>query len=64
VPQEDLFRRVRGLWELMSPDRREQYWKHGRSLVAGQWKEEARSELPDADVPPVRPRAHQGRRAG
>src|ERR1700738_2773745 len=46
VPQEDLFRRVRGLWELMSPDRRDEYWKHGKSLVAEQWKEERRGEGP------------------
>ena len=40
VPQEDLFRRIKGLWEDMSPERREQYWKFGRSLLTGQWQEE------------------------
>jgi transcriptional regulator with XRE-family HTH domain len=53
VPQEDLFRRVRGLWELMSAERRETYWKYGRSLVADQWKEETRGELSPVEKPPV-----------
>ena len=53
VPQEDLFRRVKGLWEDMSPERREQYWKFGRSLLSGQWKEERDLEV----VPPPRPKA-------
>ena len=42
VPQEELFRRVRGLWELLSPERREVYWKQGKALVAEQWKAELR----------------------
>ena len=45
VPQEDLFRRVRGLWELLSPDRRDAYWKQGKVLVAEQWKAEKRGDL-------------------
>lgn len=53
VPQEDLFRRVKGLWEDMSPERREQYWKFGRSLLSSQWKEERDLEV----VPPPRAKA-------
>ena len=47
VPDEDVFRRVRGLWELMSPERRDKYWKQGKALVAEQWKRKraARSRL-------------------
>jgi transcriptional regulator with XRE-family HTH domain len=48
VPQEDMFRRVRGLWELMSPDRRDVYLKQGKTLVAEQWKAEARGGIGDA----------------
>jgi transcriptional regulator with XRE-family HTH domain len=60
VPQEDVFRRVKGLWEDMSPERREQYWKFGRSLLAGQWKEEQdvegmRRPQPKAAKSQVRP---------
>ena len=51
--QEDVFRRVRGLWELMSPERREAYWKHGKALVAAQWKGETRGEFPGAAEPPA-----------
>src|SRR6202140_942104 len=51
VPEEDLFRRVRGLWELMSPERRDKYWKQGKSLVAQQWKEETRGEVSPASEP-------------
>ncbi|MGH9159036.1 MAG: helix-turn-helix transcriptional regulator [Vicinamibacteraceae bacterium] len=62
VPQEDVFRRVRGLWELMSTERREMYWKYGRSLVTDQWKEETRGETSRAEEPPVRAvRRHRGR---
>ena len=64
VPQEDVFRRVRGLWELMSPDRRDAYWKQGKALVAAQWKEETRGEFPRAAEPPVKPRRRSGGRAG
>ena len=53
VPQEELFRRVKVLCEDMSPERREQYWKFGRSLLSGQWKEERDLEV----VPPPRPKA-------
>jgi transcriptional regulator with XRE-family HTH domain len=56
VPQEDLFRRVRGLWELMSPERRDKYWKQGKSLVAQQWKEETRAEASPASEPAAKPR--------
>lgn len=42
VSQEDLFRRVRGLWELMSPELRDEYLKHGKKLVAEEWKAEQR----------------------
>ena len=45
VPQEDLFRRIKGLWEDMSPEGREQYWKYGRSLLATQWKAERDLEM-------------------
>lgn len=48
VPQEDMFRRVRGLWELMTSDRRDLYLKQGKALVAEQWKAEARGEAVDA----------------
>jgi hypothetical protein len=61
VPQEDLFRRVRGLWELMSPDRRDEYWKHGKSLVAEQWKEEKRGEVPPSSEPAVKSRQRRRR---
>ena len=64
VPQEDVFRRVRGLWELMSPERRDAYWKQGKALVAAQWKEETRGEFPRAAEPPVKPRRRSGGRAG
>lgn len=50
VPQEDMFRRVRGLWELMSPDRREAYLKHGKALVSGQWRAESRGEVASSAV--------------
>ena len=63
VPQEDVFRRVRGLWELMSPERRDAFWKQGRALVAAQWKEETRGEFPRAAEPPVKPRRRSGGRA-
>ena len=56
VPEEDLFRRVRGLWELMSPERRDTYWKQGKSLVAQQWKEETRGEVSPASEPAAKPR--------
>lgn len=42
VSQEDLFRRVRGLWELMSPELRDEYLKHGKKLVADEWRAEQR----------------------
>jgi transcriptional regulator with XRE-family HTH domain len=59
VAQEDLFRRVRGLWELLSPDRREVYWKHGKALVTEQWKEESLGDYPRPaeSSSKVRPRA-------
>jgi transcriptional regulator with XRE-family HTH domain len=59
VPQEELFRRVRGLWELLSPDRREVYVKQGKTLVAEQWKAELRGEFPRPaeSAAKVRPRA-------
>lgn len=50
VPQEDLFRRVRGLWELMTSDRRDLYLKQGKALVAEQWKAEARGEATESPV--------------
>ena len=56
VPQEDMFRRVRGLWELLSPERRDTYLKQGKALVAAQWKEETRGEFPRAAEPSVKPR--------
>jgi transcriptional regulator with XRE-family HTH domain len=62
VPQEDVFRRVRGLWELMSPERREAYWKQGKALVAAQWKEETRGEFPRAAEPTAKPRRRSGSR--
>jgi hypothetical protein len=60
VPQEDVFRRVRGLWELMSADRREKYWKQGKALVAEQWKEETRGEVPRSSA--GKPRQRSGGR--
>jgi transcriptional regulator with XRE-family HTH domain len=63
VPQEDVFRRVRGLWELMSPERRDAYWKQGKALVAAQWKEETRGEFPRAVEPPAKPRRRSRRRS-
>ena len=63
VPQEDIFRRVRGLWELMSPERRDTYWKQGKALVAAQWKEERRGEFPRAAQAPPKPRRRSGGRA-
>jgi hypothetical protein len=62
VPQEDVFRRVRGLWELMSPERRDLYLKQGKALVAAQWKEETRGEFPRAAEPPAKPRRRSGGR--
>jgi len=62
VPDEDVFRRVRGLWELMSPERRDKYWKQGKALVAEQWKEETRGEVSPSSEPAVKPR--QRGRAG
>jgi hypothetical protein len=62
VPDEDVFRRVRGLWELLSPERRHQYWKHGKALVAEQWKEETRGEAAPSSVPAAK--ARQRGRAG
>ena len=50
VPQEDLFRRVRGLWELLSPDRRDVFWKQGKTLETEQWKAETRGEIGRAHV--------------
>jgi hypothetical protein len=64
VPQEDVFRRVRGLWELMSPERRDAYLKQGKALVAAQWKEETRGEFPRAAEPPAKPRRRSGQRPG
>lgn len=60
VPQEDVFRRVRGLWELMTPERRDIYWKQGKALVAAQWKEETRGEFPRA----AEPQAKTSRKSG
>jgi transcriptional regulator with XRE-family HTH domain len=62
VPQEEVFRRVRGLWELMSPDRRDKYWKQGKSLVAEQWKEETRGKSPRSSEPATKPRQRSGGR--
>lgn len=62
VPQEDVFRRVRGLWELMTPERRDAYWKQGKALVAAQWKEETRGEFPRAAEPPIKTRRKSGSR--
>jgi transcriptional regulator with XRE-family HTH domain len=62
VPQEDLFRRVRGLWELLSPERREVYWKQGKALVAEQWKAELRPEPSVRDGDPVKSRRPARRR--
>jgi transcriptional regulator with XRE-family HTH domain len=64
VPQEDVFRRVRGLWELMSPERRDKYWKQGKSLVAEQWKEEMHGEFSRPSTPAAKPRQRSGGRAG
>ena len=50
VPQEDMFRRVRGLWELMTSDRRDLYLKQGKALVAEQWKAEARGEATESSA--------------
>jgi transcriptional regulator with XRE-family HTH domain len=61
VPQEDLFRRIKGLWEDMSPERREQYWKFGRSLLTGQWQEE--QELERMPRPHTKALKSQGRPA-
>jgi transcriptional regulator with XRE-family HTH domain len=63
VPQEDLFRRVRGLWELLSPDRRDVLWKQGKTLVAEQWKAETRGDLPRTGESSSKPRQPAGRRA-
>ena len=52
---------MRGLWELMSPDRRDEYWKHGKSLVAEQWKEERRGEVPPSSEPAAKPCQGRGR---
>ena len=62
VPDEDVFRRVRGLWELMSQERRNKYWKQGKALVAEQWKEETRGEVSPSSAPAAKPR--QRGRAG
>jgi transcriptional regulator with XRE-family HTH domain len=62
VPDEDVFRRVRGLWEIMSPERRATYWKQGKELVAEQWKEETRGEVSPVSAPAAKPR--QRGRAG
>ena len=62
VPDEEAFRRVRGLWELMSPERRDTYWKQGKALVAEQWKEETRGEVSPVSAPAAKPR--QRGRAG
>ena len=56
VPQEDLFRRVRGLWELMTADRRDAFLKQGKGLVAAQWREESRGEFPRPVEPTAKPR--------
>jgi putative transcriptional regulator len=63
VPQEDLFRRVRGLWELLSPDRREAYWKQGKTLVAEQWKAEMRGDFSRPAESPLKARQRASRRA-
>jgi len=63
VPQEDVFRRVRGLWELMTPERRNAFWKEGKALVAAQWREENRGEFPRAAEPPAKPRRRPRGRA-
>ncbi len=47
VPEEDLF---------LSPERRDTYWKQGKSLVAQQWKEETRGEVSPASEPAAKPR--------
>ena len=60
VAEEDLFRRVRGLWELMSPERRDTYWNQGKSLVAQQWKEETRGESSPSSEPAAKPRQRGG----
>ena len=62
VPQEDVFRRVRGLWELMTPERRDIFWKQGKALVASQWKEEMRGEFPRAAEPQTKPSRKSGSR--
>ena len=56
VPDEDAFRRVRGLWELMSPGRRDTYWKQGKALVAEQWKEETRGKVSSSSEPAAKSR--------
>lgn len=61
VPQEDVFRKVRGLWELMSPEHREEFWKQGKAIVAAQWRHELRGEFPRAVEPPSKPRPRKGR---
>lgn len=62
VPQEDMFRRVRGLWELMTSDRRDLYLKQGKALVAEQWKAEARGETGEARKDEYRPKQRAGSR--
>ena len=64
VPQEDMFRRVRGLWELMTSDRRDIYLKQGKALVAEQWKAEARGEATESSAqsqPKERPVSRRAR---
>ncbi len=62
VAQEDLFRRVRGLWELMSSELRDEYLKRGKALVAEQWKAEARGSFPRSTEADAKPRQRAGAR--
>jgi transcriptional regulator with XRE-family HTH domain len=62
VPQEDLFRRIRGLWELLSPERRDVFWKQGKTLVAEQWRAETRGDYPRPVEPAAKSRPRASRR--
>jgi len=57
VPQAELFRRVRGLWEDMSAETRQAFWQGGRELLQRQWSEEGKTGgVADAGKPAHRPR--------
>jgi len=54
VPQAELFRRVRGLWEDMSAETRQAFWQNGRELLQRQWNEEAEGSGEVGGPRPVR----------